>query len=127
MENIINKDTNKLIYKTLTSNEDTPTSQNKWKSLYPNIHFNCKEICGNTFKCTKDSYIQWIQTKLGHRFSPTYSLLQKVSLKPSNICSFCNKREEPLLHLFYECEKVKPIIHNLISMVREIDPLIQNK
>ena len=66
-----------------------------------------------------------MQTKIVHRFFPTNSLLQKMNLKPSNICSFCNKREETLLHLFYECEKVKPILQHLISMVREIDPLIQ--
>ena len=34
-EILINKDTNKLTYKTFTSNEETPSCQHKWESIYP--------------------------------------------------------------------------------------------
>ena len=31
----------------------------------------------------------------------------KIKLRLDDVCDFCNKENETLYHLFYECEKVK--------------------
>ena len=47
-------------------NSDTPTSRNKWSTLYNGLNFNWKQIHGNLFKYKRDTYTQWLQTRIVH-------------------------------------------------------------
>ena len=64
-----------------------------------------------------------MQINIVHRFFPTNALLHKMNIAPNNLCCFCNTSEESLLHVFYECEKVKTLVQYLESKIREVDPL----
>ena len=84
-------------------------------------------VSGNTFiiiffKNTNDSYTQLMQIKIVHRFFPTNALLHKMNIAPNNLCCFCNTSEESLLHVLYECEKVKTLVQYLESKIRDVDP-----
>ena len=54
-----------------------------------------------------------MQIKIVHRFFPTNALLHKMNIASNNLCCFCNTSEENLLHVFYECEKVKTLVQYL--------------
>ena len=66
----------KKYYESLVSNTDIPTSQEKWNTYFDNIS-NWKLIYSYVFICSKDLYIQWMQTRIIHRILATNSLLFK--------------------------------------------------
>ena len=65
-----------------------------WKTKYCNV-----------FKCTTDTYIQWLQTQKEHRILPTNSLLYKMKLVDTNVCTFCLTQGKTLIHFVLDCEK----------------------
>ena len=71
---ITKNDINKYIYSTLIKSSDTPTSRNKWSTLY-GLNLDWKQIHGNVFKYTRDTYTQRLQTRIVHRIIATNSLL----------------------------------------------------
>ncbi len=113
---VLKQNQNKSIYSTYTFNEEKPTSQNKWNEIFNNIDW--KFTHNFVFKNSRDTYIQWLQTRIVHRILGTKSLLYKMKIVNDNLCSFCNKHEETLTHLFWECEHTQSIInyikHSLI-------------
>lgn len=42
----------------------------------------------------------------------------------SNLCTFCENEDEPLIHFFYKCVKVKPIIHYISEQIIAINILL---
>ena len=49
--------------------------------------------------------------------------LFKIKRKDSPDCTFCNKREETIIHIFCECEKIIPIWQYLMSIIlKKHDP-----
>jgi hypothetical protein len=79
------------------------------------------------FKCTKDTYIQWLQSRIIHRILPTNSLLKKMNIADSDLCSFCGSNEETLNHLFWDCVMIKPLINYILDSLSIIDPSAQIK
>jgi hypothetical protein len=100
---------NKSIYSTYTFNKEKPTCQNKWNEIFNNIDW--KFVHNFVFENSRDTYIQWLQTRIVHRILGTKSLLYKMKIVNDNLCSFCKKHEETLTHLFWECEHIQPIIN----------------
>ena len=48
-----------------------------------------------------------------------------MKLVETNVSSVCESNEETLIHLFYECEKVKPFLQIILHKIWELDPTIQ--
>ena len=95
------------IYQILIKNDIVPTSQRKWHNeLLINV-LNWENIYSSIYKCTKDTNIRWFQFRLIHRILSTNVFLNKIGIKDSNSCSFCNNNPETLIHLFYDCPHVK--------------------
>lgn len=69
-----------------------------WKTVYTQI-----------YQCTNDTKLQDFQYKLIHRILVTNVSLVKFGIKDSDKCSFCGKEKETILHLFVECDKVRPL------------------
>ena len=54
-------------------------------------------------KVTKDVRLQSFQYKMLHRIIATNDLQNKMKIKDSNLCTFCEQQPETLEHLFAEC------------------------
>ena len=115
------KDDNKFIYKTLIKNDEIPTSKPKWESV-SNNNIDWDFIYSYVFKYTRDTYIQWLQTRIVHRILATNTLLFKMKIKQNNLCTFCQMQEETISHLFWECCRIKPIIQFLNDEIILFNP-----
>ena len=71
------------------------------------------------FKVTKDSQLQWFQTKILHRILGTNHLCKKMKIVASERCTFCKEQTETIQHLFYECNVVKRFWDNLRTFISE--------
>ena len=85
-------------------------SQSKWKSDFQ-AHgaemIDWSKSYSLPFLCTRESKLQIFQFKLFHRRISTNRYLFKIGLISSELCSFCESSTETLLHLFWECPRVK--------------------
>ena len=96
-------------YETLKSNIaiEEPHALHKWKKDI-NIsidHSSWRRIHKNYFYTIQDKTLIWFQYKIIYRLTGTNSLLYKMKLTDSQLCNFCNIKEETIYHLFIGCEK----------------------
>ena len=122
---ITKNDINKYIYNTLIKNSDTQTSRNKWSALYNGLNFDWKQIHGNVFKYTRDTYTQRLQTRTVHRMIATNSLLFEMKLIDTNLCTFCGTDVKTITHLFYECKYTKSLISTITGIINNFDRNVQ--
>jgi len=106
---------NKQVYETFISNTEKPTSETKWNGIFSNI--NWKYVHSFVFKISRDTYIQWLHTRIIHRILGTKSLLYKMKIVDDNICTFCNNHEETLTHLFWSCEHIQTIVQYVTNVL----------
>ncbi len=66
-----------------------------------------------TVKLPMEVKLQWFQYRIIHRILGTNSLLHKIGIAESPLCSLCTQKPETILHLFWEC----PIVSCLISEI----------
>ena len=57
------------------------------------------------FWIIKDNYLAWFQFKILYRILGVKSLLFKINITDTNLCSLCNGEVESLIHLFCCCTK----------------------
>ena len=110
----------KKVYNVLINNNENPTCQAKWNNLFQNVDW--KKIYGLVFRITRDTYIQWFQTRIIHRILATNSLLFKMKIVNDILCTFCLSEEETLVHLFWNCNVVQTLLNcvkNVISTGNE--------
>ena len=97
----------------------TKWCKQKWKI---DINIENDSECNYLFEwvhiLTKDSYLQWLQTRITHRILGTNSLLYKMNLVSSDKCTFCKKEKETLIHLFWNCPKIKSFILNVQNFLQ---------
>ena len=58
----------------------------------------------NCFYTIQEKTLIWFQYKIIYRLTGTNSLLYKMKLTDSQLCNFCNIKEETIYHLFVRCE-----------------------
>ena len=90
---------------------------NKWTEDL-NIDFNPVSLYIIPFKCCRDKTLQWFQCRILYRILGTNNLLEKMKIKNCNLCSFCKRHPETLMHLFWECEYVIPFWTTLNSYMK---------
>ena len=122
---ITKNDINKHVYNTLIKNDETPTSRNKWSIYYNGLNLDWKQIHGNVFKYTRDTYTQWLQTRIVHRIIATNALLFKMKLINTNLCTFCGTDVETITHLFYECRYTKTLISRVTEIIKNFNQTVQ--
>ena len=94
--------------KTLTH----PPNQNilKWEEILGidiadwSIYFRILKMCWT------DTYLINCPYKFLHRVIPTKTLLFKIHIKYTNLCSFCNVEDETVEHLFFNCPLIFPFL-----------------
>ena len=65
------------------------------------------QIYKNCFKTIQDNELKWFQYRILHRILGTNDYLFRIRYKNNNLCSFCNKDRETIVHLFVDCCTVK--------------------
>ena len=81
-------------------------SQSKWLSDCNSKSVNYidwRSSYSLAFLCTRESKLRTFQCKFLHRRIATNSYLFKIGIASDNLCSFCKKSPETILHLFWEC------------------------
>ena len=73
-----------------------------------------RENISGPFKITKDSTVQWFQSRINHKILATNTLSYKMKLIGDPKCTFCNKRDETIEHLLWEWECVKRFLNETI-------------
>lgn len=106
------------IYDVLIEGNVVPTSKSKWETeltLYRGFEWN--KIYKMPFLCSKDTNLQWFQYRINHRILATNSLLFKMNIKNTDVCSFCSEESETLIHLFWNCRFVQAFWRQFKSLL----------
>ena len=107
----------KIIRQVLNEKNTPPTSVLKWDHYWPNLNWDKIFIKG--FKTSKDTQLQWFQSRILHRILPTEKYLNICKIKNSPNCKFCNDSVETLQHLLWECPIVNQFWQNLLQLIHE--------
>ena len=76
-------------------------------------------------KACKYPYLYSFQYKLLYRIIPTNSFLYKIHYKDTKYCTFCNRNDETIEHLFYDCNVVHSFWDDFFILVRKFDENIE--
>ena len=140
---------NRIVYQKLVEKKRKQplNSQMKWLAdclIEPNETVDWVAVYRKPFECTKISKLLVFQFKLFHRRLATNNFLKKINFIDNGLCSFCQREEESLIHLFWTCtvtsrfwgafkewlirDKALPTLDLSPSLVVGLKPqLIQNK
>ena len=101
--------TSKMIYTILLHEKvEKPTSQQKIENKL-NIAIEWPQAYTIARQTTLDSYGRYFHFKCTHNILYLNERLHKIGFSQSPLCSYCKTTNETMLHLFYECEKVKQV------------------
>ena len=88
-----------------------------------------EEIHLRNFKCTIESRLRSFYFKIFHRAIAFRDFLFKIKRIDSPECCFCQKVPETIIHIFCECDFVKPLwqeIYNIFHLNTEFDCQLSN-
>ena len=105
------------MYKLLNKNNDTPTGKTSWNKKYRFDENELRIIYTEPF--TKDSTVQWFQTRINHNILATNTFLCKIKLTNDPKCTFCSKADETIEHVVWECNCVKKFINVVITWLSQ--------
>ena len=99
---------NRIVYQKLVEKKRKQllNSQMKWSAdckIEPNETVDWVAVYRKPFECTKISKRLVFQFKLFHRRLATNNLLKKINVIDNDLCSFCQREEESLIHLLWTC------------------------
>ena len=75
------------------------------------------------FIISKDTKLQWFQSRINHFILGTNSLLNKINQIFENKCQFCKEDDETIEHIFWNCIKTQDL---LVSLEIKLDSLSIN-
>ena len=95
-----------MVYQKCVSSKQTSPSktQNKWLTdcqITCSNSINWKVVYKLSFSCTKILKLIFFQFKLLHRRLATNDFLNKIGIRPDDLCTFCRDVREYLIHLFW--------------------------
>lgn len=50
-----------------------------------------------------------------------------MNLVYNDLCTFCESQVETLIHLFWDCSKIRPVVNYILDNLSTIDPTIEIK
>ena len=107
------------IYNVLKDKQQLPKCSIKWTGELENIqNKDWKLYFSLPFKITKDTKLQWFQTRLIHRILPTNKYLTLIQIKDCAQCTFCSNDIETLVHLFWSCPFSRNIWNELLTFLK---------
>ena len=98
---------------------ETPTAQLRYNEMFHDSELVWNKIYSLPFQVALDTYTRDFQYKILNRILFTNSKLFKLKLVESPLCSFCDKNEETLEHLFVFCEHSRAFWKEISSWLHE--------
>ena len=122
VDSIRNQQLNRIVYqKCVTSKQTSPSkTQNKWLTDCQITCFNSinwKMVYKLPFSSTKISKLIIFQFKLLHGRLATNDFLNKIGIRPDDLCTFWRDERESLIHLFWSCRKTSSFWKNFQDWV----------
>ena len=110
----------KTLYEAHVSDlRETPTAQLRYNEMLHDSELVWNKIYSLPFQVALDTYTRDFQYKILNRILFTNSKLFKFKLVESPLCSFCDKNEETLEHLFVFGEHSKAFWKEISSWLHE--------
>ena len=107
---------NKQVTDLLLHENFVPPSINKWNNTFDNLEWN--KIFNNCHRITKDCQLKWFQLRLVYRILPTNKFLFTRKIIDSSKCSICDKEDETIVHLLWQCEYVLKFWNDLLQVLK---------
>ena len=67
---------------------------------------------------TQDTKLRWLQFRILHLTLTTNRFVSKFKINQTDLCTFCNKKSETILHLLWECSIVKDFWDKLLLLLK---------
>ena len=78
-----------------------------------------EEIHTRNFKCSVDTRLRSFYFKIFHKAIAFNDFLFKINRKDSPNCAFCDEVPESIIHIFCECDFVRPIWEELLKIIKD--------
>ena len=94
-------------------------AENFWiEALDINVDdFDWASVHDNNFNSTIETQIRAFYFKIFHRAICTNQFLHKIGRADSPLCYFCQKSTESYIHMFCDCDKIRPLWDNLSTFI----------
>ena len=77
------------------------------------------EIHIRNFKCSIDTRLRSFYFKIFHKAIAFNDFLFKINRRNSPNCDFCDKSPESVIHIFCECDFVRPVWEELFKIIKD--------
>lgn len=124
-----NKKGTKHIYNTIIADNVIPLGKIKWGKYFEFSDSQWENIYSYPFQCTKNSKLQWLQFRINNYILTTNSFLFKIRKVDTKLCCLCKSSEETIIHLLWDCPKVKELVTSIITLcyAKGINITLDNK
>ena len=94
-------------YDIIVGNQDSSPPPQKWVNILGNITQEEWNSYNDTIKNIKDVKLQEFQFKVNNHILVTKSFLHKINKVDNDRCTFCGLETETIIHVLFNCNKVK--------------------
>ena len=105
------------IYKVLLESNEKYQGYIKWSSKTEIDKTDWLESFEKLKNTTQDTKLRWLQYRILHNILTTNKSVSNYKRDQTPLCTFCNKHNETILHLFWECQKVKCFLKSLEKVI----------
>jgi hypothetical protein len=107
----------KTFYDIILGQPSLPVPCKKWESCL-NIEIDWLTIFYET-KQIKEVKLKWFQMKIGYRILVTNSILNRMRVMDSNMCTFCNREKDTILHYLWDCAHVQLFWKDFVKCLQD--------
>ena len=97
----------RTLYNIIVGNQDSSPPSQKWVNILGNITQEEWNSYNDTIKNIKEVNLQEFQFKVNNHILVTKSFLHKINKVDNDRCTFCSLETETIIHVLFNCNKVK--------------------
>ena len=97
----------RTLYNIIVGNQDSSPPSQKWVNILGNITQEEWNSYNDTIKNIKEVKLQEFQFKVNNHILVTKSFLHKINKVDNDRCTFCSLETETIIHVLFNCNKVK--------------------
>ena len=97
----------RTLYNIIVGNQDSSPPSQKWVNILGNITQEEWNSYNDTIKNIKEVKLQEFQFKVNNHILVKKSFLHKINKVDNDRCTFCSLETETIIHVLFNCNKVK--------------------